>query len=84
MENEMTLVAPLQASKLHLLETPRTMTAGARAKSLSPQDIGERAYQKWEAAGKPIGKDLKFWLEAQRELSRAKQQWPQTIDFQPN
>jgi len=34
---------------------------------------GERAYQKWEAAGKPIGKDLKFWLEAQQELSRAKQ-----------
>ncbi len=68
MENEMTLVAPPQVSK------PRTMTAGARAKSASRQDIGDRAYQKWEAAGKPTGKDLKFWLEAQRELSRPKQQ----------
>jgi Protein of unknown function (DUF2934) len=53
---------------------PRTMSAPIKIKSLSPQEIGERAYQKWEAAGKPIGKDLRFWLEAQRELSRAKQQ----------
>jgi hypothetical protein len=47
---------------------PRTM------RLLSQQEIGEKAYQKWEAAGRPLGKDLKFWLEAQRELSRAKQQ----------
>jgi hypothetical protein len=50
-----------------------TLTAPARAKTMSQQEIGQRAYQKWEAAGKPDGKDLKFWLEAQRELSRMKQ-----------
>ncbi len=74
MENELTLVTLPQAGQPNPLETPRTMTARTRAKSVSPLEIGERAYQKWEAAGKPIGKDLKFWLEAQRELSRAKQQ----------
>ena len=42
-------------------------------KTASHQEIGKRAYQKWEAAGKPKGHDLKFWLEAQRELSRVKE-----------
>ena len=50
-----------------------TTTSPAWARTMSPQEIGERAYKKWEAAGKPNGKDLKFWLEAQRELSRVKQ-----------
>lgn len=28
------------------------------------------AYQKWEAAGKPAGDGVQFWLTAERELSR--------------
>ncbi len=48
------------------------LTALARANTISQQEIRERAYQKWEAAGKPDGKDLKFWLEAQHESSRVK------------
>jgi len=74
MEKEMALMAPPLTTKPNHPETPRTITAPARAKSLSHQEIGERAYQKWEAAGKPVGMDLKFWLEAQREVSRAKRQ----------
>jgi hypothetical protein len=27
----------------------------------------ERAYHKWQAAGEPVGEDLRFWLEAERE-----------------
>ena len=27
-----------------------------------------RAYEKWEAAGKPQGDGIPFWLEAEREL----------------
>ena len=29
--------------------------------------IRETAYHKWESAGKPSGRDLEFWLEAERE-----------------
>jgi hypothetical protein len=54
-------------------------TGLAWAKPISPKEIGERAYQKWEAAGKPNGKDLNFWLEAQRELSRVKKQLAEKI-----
>jgi hypothetical protein len=30
------------------------------------------AYKKWEAAGKPDGDGIEFWLEAERELLAAK------------
>ena len=37
-----------------------------------PKDtIRLRAYQKWEAAGKPAGDGVEFWLAAERELSRS-------------
>ena len=32
--------------------------------------ITARAYQLWEQAGRPSGRDLDFWLEAEREISR--------------
>jgi hypothetical protein len=31
-------------------------------------DICERALRKWEAAGRPAGSCLRFWLEAEEEL----------------
>jgi len=30
------------------------------------------AYQKWEAAGKPAGDGVQFWLAAEQELSRSR------------
>jgi hypothetical protein len=37
-------------------------------KSVSDEDIRLCAYQKWEAAGKPAGDGVQFWLEAEQEL----------------
>jgi len=34
----------------------------------SEEGIRFHAYLRWEQAGKPPGKDLGFWLEAEREL----------------
>ena len=31
--------------------------------------IRDRAYQLWEQAGQPEGRDAEFWHEAERELS---------------
>jgi hypothetical protein len=39
---------------------------------VSAQEIRLRAYLKWEAAGKPSGDGLQFWLEAERELHAVK------------
>jgi len=30
------------------------------------------AYQRWEAAGKPSGDGVRFWLEAEQELAEGK------------
>jgi hypothetical protein len=38
---------------------------------VKPEAIRRRAYEKWEAAGMPAGDGVKFWLEAERELTHA-------------
>jgi hypothetical protein len=35
---------------------------------LCPNDIRDRAYEKWVAAGMPPGDSGRFWLEAEQEL----------------
>jgi hypothetical protein len=32
------------------------------------EEVRRRAYQKWEAAGRPDGDGIQFWLEAEQEL----------------
>jgi hypothetical protein len=41
-------------------------------KAVSEEVVRLRAYQKWEAAGKPGGDDVRFWLEAEQELLQAR------------
>jgi hypothetical protein len=31
-------------------------------------DVAQRAYQLWEAAGQPLGRDLEYWLQAEAEF----------------
>jgi hypothetical protein len=38
------------------------------ARFVSADDIRLSAYRKWEAAGKPNGDGVQFWLEAEQEL----------------
>lgn len=40
--------------------------------SASEEAIRLCAYRKWETAGRPDGDGIGFWLEAERELSRAR------------
>ena len=59
---------------------PTTPTQAADAASdnddigklVSDEDIRLCAYQKWEAAGKPTGDGVQFWLEAEQELMEGK------------
>ena len=39
-------------------------------KFVSEETIRIRAHQKWEAAGKPDGDGLWFWVEAEQEISQ--------------
>jgi hypothetical protein len=48
-----------------LSEGLRRRTAARRSK----QEIRARAHELWEQHGRPAGRDLEFWLQAERELS---------------
>ena len=58
------LVAPVSDNQAVICET------------LSEDAIRPLAYMKWEAAGKPEGDDLRFWLEAKREASQKRRPKP--------
>jgi hypothetical protein len=64
--------APLQRAKSKTLDGRNPATGPSRVVSISHQEIQVRAYHKWEAMGKPTGKDLEIWLRAQHELMNAK------------
>jgi hypothetical protein len=36
--------------------------------TVTHEDISARARQLWENAGRPVGRDDEFWLQAEREL----------------
>jgi hypothetical protein len=63
---------PPQVVKPKMPGRPSPGTGLSRSLSVSHQDIQLRAYHKWEAMGKPAGKDLEIWLRAQHELMNAK------------
>lgn len=52
--------------------TPRTAPQQTPAASEREEKIRCLAYQKWEAAGRPTGDGLAFWLEAERECRQPK------------
>jgi hypothetical protein len=56
------------------LVAPRTINIepSANGQLVPEQDIRLLAYQKWLAAGEPNSDGVQFWLEAERELLRAK------------
>ena len=35
----------------------------------SKERIRKRAWELWEQQGRPVGRDVEFWLQAERELS---------------
>jgi hypothetical protein len=43
-----------------------------RAPSLTLNDIYLLARRKWNAAGRPTGDSIRFWLEAEQELRQPK------------
>jgi hypothetical protein len=51
---------------------PQTALPPQKQQAAPEEVVRLRAYQKWEGAGRPIGDSLRFWFEAERELSQSK------------
>jgi hypothetical protein len=59
------------ASADNLTDVPSHAVRSSPSAGLVAEDVIRlRAYAKWEAAGKPAGDGVQFWLAAERELSR--------------
>jgi len=52
--------------------TTVSIEPSANGQLVSEEELRRLAYQKWQAAGKPSSDGMQFWLEAERELLRAK------------
>jgi hypothetical protein len=66
---------PAVANKMTTAKATPAPNAGDQslAGAFVPADaIRLRAYQKWEAAGKPAGDGVGIWLAAEQELSRSR------------
>lgn len=60
--------APAKSNTPKATSAPTTGKPAHNGQCVSVEDIRLTAYQKWEAAGKPNGDGIKFWVEAEREL----------------
>jgi len=53
-------------------DKPKETASIAPTQPTSVDEIRLRAYRTWEAAGKPSGDGVKFWLEVEQELLQRK------------
>jgi Protein of unknown function (DUF2934) len=71
-ETAASLASAKSPSEVKVGTTPGVNEQVQKSKSKSQEIVRVRAHQKWEAAGRPSGDGVKFWLEAEQELLRAK------------
>jgi hypothetical protein len=70
-----TVMNPASAKATSIPQSAAAPASGSsvqKSKSLSEEAIRLRAYLKWEGAGKPVGQEVRFWLEAEQELLQGK------------
>ncbi|MGA0595178.1 DUF2934 domain-containing protein [Enterovirga sp. CN4-39] len=61
---------PHVASALTVFAATRSKEADV-SNQVTKEQIRTRALELWEQSGRPLGKDLGFWLQAERELKAA-------------
>ncbi|MGY4400795.1 DUF2934 domain-containing protein [Bradyrhizobium sp. USDA 3315] len=65
--SDQTTYQRLKAFVDELTEGLRRLIAARRSK----QEVRARAHELWVQHGRPSGRDLEFWLQAERELSES-------------
>jgi len=50
-----------------------TTPASSRSRQITSECIASRAYTLWEQAGRPQGRDLEHWLQAESQLKQVSQ-----------
>jgi hypothetical protein len=63
---------------------PSTSQSLSTSHEASAELISRRAYEIWEQEGRPEGRDLQHWLQAEQELSAKSNGSTQSASLQPN
>ena len=67
-----TTVTPMNSARAtnreHAGDEHGSPVAARKGLAVTLNEIYERAYQKWVAAGRPTGGGIQFWLQAEQEL----------------
>ena len=50
-----------------------TPAAAKASRQITTECIASRAYTLWEQAGKPLGRDVEYWLQAESQLKQDSQ-----------
>jgi hypothetical protein len=50
-----------------------TASAVKASRQITTECIASRAYTLWEQAGKPLGRDVEYWLQAESQLKQDSQ-----------
>jgi hypothetical protein len=62
-------MATVQKSQFAAQKNEARNAAAAKATTaILPDRIAARAYEIWQANGRPVGRDLDHWFQAEREL----------------
>lgn len=74
---------PVEVSPAILLQVPMkdisdniTTSSDAQRPSSAEMEVAVRAYELWQLAGEPSGRDLEYWFIAEGELRSEKQPGP--------
>ena len=67
-----------EAEFMSVKTTTNKDNQGQNQRKVSRDEVAQRAYQLWVAAGQPFGRDLEYWLQAEAELL------PEYIEHLPN
>lgn len=59
---------PAAPAPVDVIEETPAAESCCTATSICPDELRVRAFLKWEAAGKPEGDGVPFWLAAEQEL----------------
>ena len=68
-----------EAEFMSVKTTTNKDNQGQNQRKVSRDEVAQRAYQLWVAAGQPFGRDLEYWLQAEAELLAARHCRPKKV-----
>jgi Protein of unknown function (DUF2934) len=67
-----TITAPAAPRRTTIVKATKAMAPAKQpSRVVTTEVIASRAYTLWEKAGRPHGRDVEYWLQAEKELKES-------------